>query len=164
MGYKDFNSENMIFDFVDKIKAVISTEIWENIFLNGTKNEIFILLLLYRNKQVNMTQIAEYVNVPLNTATGIVARMEKRGWVKRERSAEDKRVVTIALDRLGQEHMSSILKEFARYSAKVIECLSPEEMQTLGIVSDKVLRVLAEMNQNADEPAVQKTIKKITIE
>ena len=39
--------------------------------------------------QVNMTEIAEYIHVPLNTATGIINRMEKNGLIERTRSQED---------------------------------------------------------------------------
>lgn len=40
-----------------------------------------------------MTEIADYLNVPLNTATGNIGRLEKRGVIKRD--VIDKRVVTI---------------------------------------------------------------------
>lgn len=156
--------EELLFGYFDKIKAVISADVWENILLNCTKNEIFILILLYRNKQVNMTQIAEYINVPLNTATGVVARMEKRQWVRRERSPEDKRVVTIALDAGGLSHMKQIMGEFTRYGLKIIEVLTPEEMQVVESLFDKVIRTLAESEDVIRQGDSGKTVKKIIIE
>lgn len=156
--------ESLLFDYVDKIKAVVSNELWENILLNSTKNEVFILILLYRNEQVNMTQIADYVNVPLNTATGIADRMEKRGWIRRDRSKEDKRVVTIALTEQGMEHMSKILNEFIRYGTRIVQELTDQEVQLLGSLFDKIIWILND-EQKKDRPSIlKKPIKKITIE
>ena len=87
------NLEDILFEYIDQIKVLISPETWENILLDCSKNELLILLLLYRRTNINMTQIAEYIEVPLNTATGIVARMEKKQMVCRERGKEDKELL-----------------------------------------------------------------------
>ena len=70
---------NFIIDYIEEIKELLSSDIWENIFLNCSKNEVFIFWLLYRKNEVNMTEAAEYIHVPLNTATGIIGRMERNG-------------------------------------------------------------------------------------
>ena len=92
---KQLEMEQVLFDYMDQIKYLMSADLWGSEVLNCSKNELFVLFLLYRKESVNMTQIAEYLNVPLNTATGIVSRMEKRALLSRTRSLEDKRVVTI---------------------------------------------------------------------
>lgn len=161
---KNSNMEDLLFEYVDKVKAVISNELWENILLNSTKNEVFILMLLYRNDYVNMTQIAEYVNVPLNTATGIVARMEKRGWICRNRDPEDKRVVTIVLTEQGLEQMHNILNEFIRYGTLIIQELNDKEIQLLGKTFDKIIGVLNNEQDKEQSASHKKMIKKIRIE
>ena len=70
--------EQGIFEYIDKFKLLVSPQTWENVLMDCSKNEVFVMLLLYRRDEANMTQIAEYIQVPLNTATGIVARMEKK--------------------------------------------------------------------------------------
>ena len=84
-----------IVDYIEEVRELLSSDLWENIFLNCSKNEVFIFWLLYQKGAVNMTEIADYIHVPLNTATGIISRMEKSGLVVRTRSEEDKRVVNI---------------------------------------------------------------------
>ena len=76
------NFENSLFEIFDQVKVLISQDTWENILLNCTKNEIFVLMLMYKGSQVNMSQIADYLGVPLNTATGIVSRMEKKDMIQ----------------------------------------------------------------------------------
>lgn len=83
------------FAFIDEIRELLSSDIWNNILLNCSKNEVFVFWLLYRKENVNMTEIAEYIHVPLNTATGIIAKMEKKGYIIRDRLKEDKRVVVV---------------------------------------------------------------------
>ena len=71
-------AEEGVYAYVEQIKELISSDLWGNLLLDCSKNEILVLWFLYRQQEVNMTQIAEYIHVPLNTATGIVARMEKK--------------------------------------------------------------------------------------
>jgi len=156
--------EDLIFGYIDRIKAVMSSDLWENILLNSTKNEVFILLLLYRSGPVNMTQIAEYINVPLNTATGIVDRMEKRGWVCRERSPEDKRVVTIVIAVKGRAHMDRIIAEFVKYGGEILACVSAEEMDLLNGIFDRILGVLEQVKEQEDHPERRRKVKKIVID
>ena len=92
-----------IADYIEEVKELLSSDIWENIFLNCSKNEVLIYWLLYRKREVNMTEIAEYIHVPLNTATGIINRMEKNDFIIRTRSKEDKRVVLIGFSEKGKE-------------------------------------------------------------
>lgn len=155
--------EEIFFEYFDRIKTLISSETWENALLNSSKNELLILLLLYRRQEVNMTQIAEYIHVPLNTATGIIDRMEKKKLAVRQRSREDKRVVTISLAEAGKEQLGSIIREFVRLGEKVTGVLTAEELETAGRILDKVLLVLTE-EQAEDKPAVPKKVRKIVIE
>ncbi len=157
------NLENIIFDFIDQIKVLLAPETWENILLNSTKNELLILMLLYRGSDVNMTQIADYLNVPLNTATGIVTRMEKKEIILRVRSLEDKRVVTIVLTENGKQQMHSILATFMGYGQKIIASLTTEEMDLIGTVMGKVVSLLQEVRLNEEEKPMNK-VRKIMIE
>ncbi len=148
-------------DYIEEIKELLSSDIWENIFLNCTKNEVLILWLLYRKKEVNMSQIAEYIHVPLNTATGIVGRMEKNDFLQRERSPEDKRVVLITFTEKGRLQFQHLMDQLLSYGIKVMGALSKEEMELLQKMMGKVKEVLREEKKN-DKPTGG--IKRITIE
>lgn len=142
-----------VYPFIDKIKDLLSPSIWGNILMDCSKNEILILWLLYRREIVNMTQIAEYIHVPLNTATGIVARMEKRQLVIRERSAEDKRIVVIHLGQQGKEQIQQILQEIIHYVMKIMEAFTQEERELLFRMMDKTIKVMTEQRMEEDRAA-----------
>lgn len=156
------NLENSLFDLIDQVKVIISEDFWENILMNCTKNELFILLLIYRKSDVNMTQIAEYIGAPLNTTTGIVGRMEKKDMVRRVRSEGDKRVVTIVLTDFGKKQVGDILGMFLQYGQMVIKALSAEEMSLMSGVIGKVVSIL-QNNKRMSVPT-DKKIRKIVIE
>lgn len=161
MDLKENGFEQKLYESIEQIKELLSPEIWQNILLDCSKNELLILWLLFRQKEVNMTQIAEYIHVPLNTATGIIARMEKKKLVIRNRSAEDKRIVTIQMGVQGQKQMEAIAGELMYYGQQVMREFSPDELQLLIKFMDTIKRVLS---QERKKEVTEKKIRKIVIE
>lgn len=150
-----------IVDYIEEVRELLSSDLWENIFLNCSKNEVFIFWLLYQKRAVNMTEIADYIHVPLNTATGIISRMEKSGLVVRTRSEEDKRVVNIGFSPKGIEQFEALIKELARYGVKVMASFTTEEMTLLYKMTSKIMEILRQENQKERAP---RKVRKITIE
>lgn len=163
MELKKDNLQEVIFEYIDKIKVLIAPETWENVLLDCTKNELLIMLLLYRYGEVNMSQIAEYINVPLNTATGIVARMEKRELLCRERSQEDKRVMMVAFAAKGREQIQAIWSEFSYYGEVLMEDLAMDEIRLLQKVLDKMVDIL-QKGRPGKSASADKKIRKVLIE
>lgn len=151
--------EEYIFQYVDQVKDLLSPQIWQNILLDCSKNEIFVLWLLYVEKEVNMTRIAEYIHVPLNTATGIIGRMEKRKLVVRQRSEEDKRIVTIKIGECGLEQIQLLLKEFMYYGQRVMEGFSKDELDIFFRMLNRFMEILKEeRNRDEEKPKVRKIV------
>lgn len=156
--------EDMVFQYIDKVKLLFSADAWQNILVDCSKNELFVLLLLYRKSDVNMTGIAEYINVPLNTATGIVSRMEKKGIVMRERSPEDKRIVTISMTTEGKGYIQNIMVEFLHYGQLIMENLTADELQLIFQTVEKVLNVLSTEHDRRQDTEQKAIVRKIQID
>jgi len=154
--------EGSLLDFFEQVRILLVQETWENILMNCTKNELMIMILLYRSDQVNMSQIAEYLQVPLNTATGIVSRMEKKDMVMRIRSNVDKRVVTIVYTDKGKDQMAEILNLLITYGKNILSSLTGEELVLAGKLVSKVVSVV--QNNPIKEDAGSKKLRKIVIE
>jgi len=154
--------EGSLLDFFEQVRILLVQETWENILMNCTKNELMIMILLYRSDQVNMSQIAEYLQVPLNTATGIVSRMEKKDMVMRIRSNVDKRVVTIVYTDKGKDQMAEILNLLITYGKNILSSLTGEELVLAGKLVSKVISVV--QNNPIKEDAGSKKLRKIVIE
>lgn len=151
----------IIVDYIEEVKELLSSDLWENIFLNCSKNEVLIFWLLYQRSEVNMTEIAEYIHVPLNTATGIINRMEKSELIVRTRSEEDKRVVLVGFSEKGMAQFQNLVDEMLYYGMKVISSFTKEEIDLFCKMTTKVLEVLRQEKKKEETP---KKIRKITIE
>ena len=150
-----------IADYIEEVKELLSSDIWENIFLDCSKNEVLVFWLLYQRSEVNMTEIAEYIHVPLNTATGIINRMEKNELIVRTRSKEDKRVVLIGLSEKGMTQFQSLVNELMYYGMKVMSSFTKEEMNLFYKMTTKVKEILRQDKRKEDTP---KKVRKIIIE
>ncbi len=151
----------IITDYIEDIKELLSSDIWENIFLDCSKNEVLIFWLLYQRSEVNMTEIAEYIHVPLNTATGIINRMEKNELIVRTRSKEDKRVVLIGFSEKGMTQFQKLINELMYYGMKVMSSFTKEEMALFYKMTTKVKEILRQEKNKEETP---KKVRKIRIE
>ncbi len=148
-----------IANYVEEIKELISSDLWGNIFLDCSKNEILIFWLLYRKEEVNMTEIADYIHVPLNTATGIINRMEKNGLIIRKRSKEDKRVVLIRFSENGTTQFQALIEQMFSYGMKIMSAFSKEELDLFMRMTSKVKDVLRdEKRREESAPKVRKIL------
>jgi DNA-binding MarR family transcriptional regulator len=61
------------------------------------------LLALYENGPLPPSQIARHIMVNSSTVTGIIDRLEHKGLVRRMRTSQDRRVITIELTAAGDK-------------------------------------------------------------
>ena len=69
-----------------------------------------VLFHLAEHKTCNLSELAEALAVSLPTVSNIVSRMVERGWVARERSATDRRVVLVTLTPAGLAMMGTLYR------------------------------------------------------
>ena len=156
--------EDMIFKFVDEFKILFFPEQWANVFLECSKNEILALLIIYRKQSVNMTEVAEYINAPLNTATGVINRLERKKLIQRMRDSEDKRIVKISLTEEGISYFNEEKKLIIRYFEALASRLTSEEEKAIYSIMEKFLVLLREGIPKEQQVQQKKTVKRITIE
>lgn len=156
--------ESIVFNYIDEFKVLLFPEQWSDIFLDFSKNEILALLFLYRKKNANMTEIAEYIMAPLNTATGVIARLEKKSMVVRIKSAEDRRIVLITLTEAANTVIEKEKALIIKYFIKIYGALTEEEISSALSIYSKVVTVFKESKNSAKEEVEVKKIKKIIIE
>jgi len=161
---KGFDFESLIFDYIDQFKFIFFPEQWNTVFLDYSKNEMLTLLYISKNKTANMTEIADYINAPLNTATGIIGRLEKKQMVERRRGDEDRRVVNIVLTKNAEDFISEAKKVFEHYFIEVYKALSDEEKSTAFSIFNKIVSVLKNNKYGANNEEKTKKVKRIIVE
>lgn len=70
--------------------------------------QLNILFTLQREGEMPMSRLAEVLNVSLSNATGLIDRIEERGYVERTRVPEDRRIVLIRLTAEGQRLLEEL--------------------------------------------------------
>lgn len=166
MDSKDnFKIEALMYNYIDEFKSLFFQSKRSSALLDYSKNEVLAILFLYRKKITNVSEIAEYIDAPLNTATGVINRLEKKEIVERKRDFEDKRVVKIILTPKGEELFESEKKLYTSYFIKVYNELNEEEKSTIIGIVNKVISVLkSDKNELTLEEKKTKNIKRINIE
>lgn len=156
--------EEFIFDFIDRFKPLFFPEKWSNTFLDYSKNEIMALIFIYRKATATMSEIAEYIGAPLNTATGIISRLEKRKLINRQRDITDKRVVTVSLTSEGIEFIRNELNSISHYYNRLMEAVSEDEKLLLLKLGSKLIELMLEELPGKKNTDANKKVRKIIIE
>lgn len=155
---------NEIYDTVfDTVKKLLYPEEWINIDRTLSKSELFTLLQVERNGEIIMSQIADYINISMSTATGIVERLVRQGFIERARNETDRRIVTIRLTAEGKILAENIKNKIFGMAKLVLDCLADEEQKLLLSIFSKVTNIFSTMNP-AEAEDKGSVIKKIQIE
>jgi DNA-binding MarR family transcriptional regulator len=71
-------------------------------------SHLHLMSMLDRHGQLPMSRIAELLDVSDSNATGLIDRMEERGFVERIRHPDDRRVVLVRVSERGQQILTDI--------------------------------------------------------
>lgn len=154
------NLEALFDTYVDKVRMLLSPQTWQAVGMDLSKNDFFTMLLLYRGGGARMRQIADYLSVPLNTATGVVERLHRKGLVVRRPGEDDKRVVLVSLSERGRELITAATGRGLAIASTVFNGLSDEQVALLLDVVDRVFAALSE----EQEPTTRRPVRRIVIE
>jgi len=122
------------------------------------KMELITLLLLWRNGETIMTQLADSVHMPMSTATGVVDRLTKKGYAERLTDESNRRIVTVRLTQKGLDTAESMKQTFIKYWEMFTNILSDDEKQVIFKLIVKVIDMLgnAEFGNTEDEQPIKK--------
>lgn len=126
----------LIFDY---LKRLAFPGEWMEIDIALSRQELFTLMILDRMKEVTMSRLAGQMNFPMSTATGIVGRLVKQGYIERNRSDTDRRVVLIVLTGKGKELVSRIKAMLFSYAQRAYDALDQEEREAAFRIIDKII-------------------------
>ena len=134
-----FDLEDIVDLLIENLKKLFFPEEWIELDLKFSKFEIFAMLLLYKSSEVTMTELVEYINVPMSTATGIVDRLVKKGYIARERSEADRRIVVLKLTEEGSNLVKNLKDLICKYLNMILQDLTEEEKQSMAHIAMKMI-------------------------
>ena len=107
-------------------KAIITSE-----FGDLTNNDMHVIDVIGIDRPKNMSSIARELSVTVGTLTISVNSLVKKGYVVRNRSSEDRRVVFISLSEKGVKAYYHHKKFHEQMIDIVVEELTEEELEAL---------------------------------
>ncbi len=157
---------NKIMDMIlDNMKKLFFPEDWLQIDMKLSKTELFAMFIVERHGEVIMSKISDEINVSMSTATGIIDRLVKKKYLKRERSDLDRRIVLIKLTEKGQKTIEELKETMSKYLNRIYDVLTDEEIRVLSNIFIKVLNTFSEDEETENKQNKEKAkIKKIEIE
>ncbi len=160
-----FDVDSIVDLFIENIKKLYFPEEWINLDLKFSKFEIFTMLFLDKKKEVTMTELVEYINSPMSTATGIGDRLVKNGYVKRDRSETDRRIVMLRLTEEGEQLVKGLKEMIAGYINLIADELTEEEKEFMTRIILKIMSTLQnKLNAGQFADKNEEVLKKINIE
>lgn len=144
----------------DKIIAMITENLgklffpeeWIALDMKFSKSELFTMLILRQKDELTMSALSEHIHIPMSTATGMVDRLVKNHYVKRERRDDDRRIVVLRLTEKGNGAVEAFQAVLLKYLDRLTAELSEEEQQLLiGIVFKALRAFSAPENDDAAE-------------
>ena len=147
---------DMLFDYVDRFRSLLPSGAWQGLARDLAKNDVLALLHLHRARSSRMSDLAAYLEAPLNTATGVVARLQQHGLVKRQHSPDDKRIVLISLTEKGGRLIAQGIKDSVSLIGRLFEELSPEEVEVVLRVINRIPNLLAEQSAERRPRAIRR--------
>ena len=96
-----------------------------------TVPQLDIISCLDRSKGLPLSELAERLLVTGGNITGIIDRLERNGYVYRERDKKDRRIVRALLTEKGFDLYKSFLPRYKEVMRKINSVLTTEERQQL---------------------------------
>jgi DNA-binding MarR family transcriptional regulator len=92
-------------------------------------SQLHIMSMLDRHGDMPMSRLAEMIDVSLSNATGLVDRIEERGWVERVRVPDDRRVVLVRITAAGRRLLDDVEVLRSEILQTVVDRLAPDEIE-----------------------------------
>ena len=147
------------------IKRIAFPEEWIAVDIVMSKQELFTLMTINGLKEATMGQLSENMNFPMSTATGIVDRLVKKGYVQRGKSESDRRIVVISLTQEGNHFAQKMKAMFLSYIKRAYDALNDGEREMLFRIVDKITDSFRQMNTESGPGEKERNlIRKIEIE
>lgn len=110
--------------------------------LDMTYTQYITMMVLWERKEVSVKELGQYLYLDSGTLTPLLKTMEKKGWVERNRSKEDERVLQVKVTELGE----NLREKAVRVPEQISTCikLEPEEAIQLYKTLHKILDTLEE--------------------
>ncbi|MEO1054739.1 MAG: MarR family transcriptional regulator [Bacteroidota bacterium] len=110
-----------------------------------TKKDLCVIDFIGGKGEVIMRDIAEYLNVPVSTTTGIIDKLVDKKYLRRYHSTKDRRIVKVSLADRGKQTFALAKKHMFQLGEKILGDLNAQDQEEL---IDLLERVTNNLNRH----------------
>jgi len=107
-----------------------------------TGPQLWALRTIYIEGQLSMGELSQRIYLHMSTVSGVVDRLEEKGYAERTRGASDRRVVRISLTKAGKRLVQRSPEAAQGKLLHGLESLSQQEVKIIRSSLDKVVRLM----------------------
>ncbi len=112
--------------------------------VNVTPAQIIMLASIHDHGRCKIKTLAKERRISPPTATGLIDRLVKGKYVKRDSDPEDRRVVMVSLTEKGENTVRNYLKAIKNVWKNILTCLTVEEQRQYLNILKKIVGTLSE--------------------
>ena len=121
-----------IASLIREINLKLNNNISNNFKNSGfTTPQILLIKLLSIEGPLNVSEISEKMFLTKGTVSGIIDRLENQEVVKRNRSNEDKRIVSVVLTNKGEDITKTMRGTINKYFDTIFSICKEEDMEKI---------------------------------
>ena len=106
-----------------------------------------VLWVLWIWGEMESRDLAAAVGISKPTSTGVVGTLERRGWVRRRRGADDGRMVRVSLTATGRRHIERLFPMFNAEETALVSAMTGAEQEALAGLLRRLLQRVEPTNQ-----------------
>jgi len=103
-----------------------------------TVSQLFVLLALYETNGVSPNKLLDKLALSASTLTGILGRLEKRGFLTRELNRNDRRSIVVILTEKAKSLKDELWSIYEKVNGNFRSALSKEELETLEALLERL--------------------------
>lgn len=114
--------------------------------------QLHVLFSLQRNGEMTMSHLAEMLDVSLSSATGLIDRIEERGFLERDRVPEDRRIVIVRITPAGGRLLDEVDALNDDLLRSVLTRVDPTQLPAVGSAFAALRAGVTETVERPQEP------------
>ena len=122
----------------NNILRIEEKSLTKNEFTDLSLREMHVIEAIELSDRHTMSEIAKQLKITLSTLTTAVNHLVSKGYVMRQRSSGDRRVVYVSLTEKGKAAHTAHMQFHGKMVDRVMDMLSDEELSALMSALDKI--------------------------
>lgn len=129
----------ILIKFIDNAVKKNCNSMLKEMNLTSTQLDVLMYLLSNQDREVNQTDIEKEFKIKNPTVTGILSRLEAKGFVRRAVSSSDARVKRILVTDKSREIEKKVHQKGALIEDRLLKGFTKEEQEQLSAFLERVL-------------------------